>query len=106
VKQYNHEGDNFLNHIITRDETRIHHYEPETQWHSMQWNHTSSPSCKKFKSQPSARKLPLTLLWDSQWPILKHYMERGTTVTSVNYCDMLRTEMRSAILTNQRGRLS
>jgi len=61
MEQYNHEGNNFLNHIITRDETGIHHYEPETQWHSMQWKHMSSPSCKKFKPQPSARKLLLTV---------------------------------------------
>jgi len=33
-------------------------------------------------------------------------MERGTTVTSVNYCYMLRKELRLAICTNQRGRLS
>jgi len=103
MEQCNHEGDNFLNH---RDETRIHHYDPETQWHSMQWQHTPSPSCKKVKSQPSARKLLLTVFWDFQRPILKHYMESGTTVTSVNYCDMLRRELRSAIRTNRRGRLS
>ena len=58
MQQYSHECNNFLKH---RDKTSIHHYEPETQWHSMQWKHMSSPSCKKFKSQPSARKLLLTV---------------------------------------------
>ena len=33
-------------------------------------------------------------------------MGRGTTVTSVNYCDMQRNEMRPAIRTKRRGKLS
>jgi hypothetical protein len=32
----------------------------------------------------------LTVLWDSHGPILEHYQERGTTLTSVRYCDMLK----------------
>lgn len=59
----------FLNHIITGDETWVRRYEPETKRQSMQWKHTSSPSSKKFKSQPSAGKLLLTVFWDSKGPI-------------------------------------
>jgi len=106
LERYGHEGDNFLNHIITGDETWVHHYEPETKWQSMQWKHTSSPSYKKFKSQPSAGKLLLTVFWESQGPILEHYMEKGVTVTSVNYCNMLRNELRPAVRSKRRGRLT
>jgi hypothetical protein len=62
---------------------------------------TSSPSSKKFKSQPSAGKFLLTVFWDSQGP-----MVRGIMVTSVNYCDMLRNELRPTVHSKQRGRLS
>jgi hypothetical protein len=48
----------------------------------------------------------LTVFWDSQGPILEHYLEWGTTVTSEKYCDMLRNELRPAIFTKRRGRLS
>jgi len=89
LERYSREGDNFLNRIITGDETWIH-YEPETKRQDIQWKHTSSPISKKFKSQPSARKLMLTVFWDSQGPILEHYLEQDTMVTSVKYCDMLR----------------
>ena len=61
---------------------------------------------QKFKSQPSAGKLMLTVFWDSQGPILEHYMEKGVTVTSVNYCNMLRNELRLAIHSKRRGRLT
>ena len=79
----------FLQQIVTGDETWIHHYEPESKRQSMQWKHPSSPVAKKFKTQPSAGKLMLTVFWDSQGPILETYQERGTTVTSATYCDML-----------------
>ena len=97
LERYNREG------IITGDEIWVHHYEPETKRQSMQWKHTSSPSSKKFKSQPSAGKLMLMVFWDSQGPILEHYMEKGVTVTSVNYCNMLRNELRPAISSKRRG---
>ena len=87
-ERYSPEGDNFLNRIITGDETWIHHYEPETKRQGLQWKHTSSPSSKKFKSQPTAGKLLLTVFCNSQGPILEHYMEKGVTVTSVNYCNI------------------
>jgi len=59
LEWYSREGDNFLNRIINGDETWVHHSEPETKRQSMQWKHTSSPSSKKFKSQPSAGRLLL-----------------------------------------------
>ena len=84
------EGDNFLQQTVTGDETWVHHYEPESKQQSMQWKHPSSPVAKKFKTQPSAGKLMLTVFWDSQGPILETYQESGTTVTSATYCDMQR----------------
>jgi len=38
--------------------------------------------------------------------ILEHYMEKGVTVTSVYYCNMLRNELRLAICSKRRGRLT
>ncbi|UYV83338.1 hypothetical protein LAZ67_23000621 [Cordylochernes scorpioides] len=51
----------FLNRIVTGDETCIHHYEPETEWHSMEWKQLNSSCKKKFKSQPYAGKRMLTV---------------------------------------------
>ena len=104
LERYNREGDNFLNRIITGDETWVHYYEPETKRQSMQWKHASSPSSKK--SQPSAGKLLLTVFWDSEGPILEHYMEKDVTVRSVNYYNMLRNELRPAIRSKRRGSLT
>jgi hypothetical protein len=83
------QSDNFLQRIVTGDETWVHHYQPQTKWKSMQWKHLSSPVAKEFKMQPSSCKLMLTMFWDSQGPILETYLEHGTTVTGATYCDML-----------------
>jgi len=72
----------------------------------MQWKPPSSPVAKKFKTQPSAGKLMLTIFWDSHGPIFKTYQECGTTITSRTYCDMLQRELKPAICSKRRGKLS
>jgi hypothetical protein len=50
--------------------------QPKNKRQSMQqWKHLDSPSATKFKSQPLAGKLVLTSSWDSQGPILEHYVK-------------------------------
>ena len=48
----------------------------------------------------------LTVFWDSQRPILETYQERGTTVTSATCCDILKRELKPAICSKRRGKLS
>ena len=100
------EGDNFLQTVVTGDGIWIHNYESESKLQSMQWKHPSSLVAKKFKRQPSAGKMMLTVFWESQGPILETYQERGTTVTSATYCDMLQRELKPAIRSKRRGKLS
>lgn len=100
------EGDSFLNRIVTGDETWIHYYEPESKRQSMEWKHPESPAKKKFKVQPSAGKLMLTVFWDSKGPIIEHYQEQGSTVNSARYSEMLCNHLRPAIRSKRRGLLS
>jgi len=88
------------------DETWIHHFALESKHQSMEWKHLGSPVKKKFKSQPSAGKVLLTIFWDSQGVIMEHYLERGATVNSVWYSEMLSTELKPAIRTKRRDLLS
>jgi hypothetical protein len=55
-----------LNRIFTADESWVHRYQPESKRASMQWKHPSSSSTKKFDVKPSAGKVMITVLWDSQ----------------------------------------
>jgi hypothetical protein len=48
---------------------------------------------KKFRSQPSAGKIMLTVFWDMEDAILVHFTPKGETVNRQNYCDVLRKKL-------------
>jgi hypothetical protein len=73
-QHYHNEGENLLNHIIMKDETWIHHYEPESKQQIMKWKHKTSLVSKKFRSWPSAGKLMLCVFWDSRGPVCEYYL--------------------------------
>lgn len=43
LSRYEEEGDEFLDHIVTGDETRVSYVNVEQKRQSMKWDHTSSP---------------------------------------------------------------
>jgi hypothetical protein len=51
----------FLERIVTANETWVHHYKPEIKAQSMAWKRPTSPVAKEFKSQPSAGKIMPTI---------------------------------------------
>jgi len=47
---YAREGEEFLDSIVTGDETWVFHHTPESKQQSLQWCHTHSLRTKKFKT--------------------------------------------------------
>jgi hypothetical protein len=72
----------FLERIVTADETWVYHYEPESKAQGMAWKRPTSPVAKKSKIQPSSGKIMLTLFWDMEGTILVHYTPKSETVNS------------------------
>jgi hypothetical protein len=72
----------------------------------MKWKHPTSPIKKKFKSQPTVGKVTFTLFWDVHESVLKHYQERGVTVNSRHYTEMLCDELKTEIQSTWRGQMS
>ena len=64
---------------------------------------TGRTSVKHFKSQLSAGKVMLTIFWDSKGPILEDFLEKGSTINSASYCDLLANRLKPA---NQTPRMS
>jgi hypothetical protein len=90
LDRYGKECEAFLERIITDGQTWIHHCEPESKQQTVKWKHPQSPSKKKFKPQPSARKVVLTVFfWTQQGPVVELYQEMDTRVISVQYSEML-----------------
>ena len=51
----------FYRYTVTGDEARLHQYNPENKWDSMQWNHLGSPTPRKFKVMASPSKIMCTI---------------------------------------------
>ena len=84
----------------------VHHYEPESKSQSMAWKHPGSQTKMKFKTQSFVGKVMLTVFWDSKRPILEDYLEKGCTINSARYSDLLANNLKPAIRTKRRGLLS
>ncbi|GFV12114.1 HTH_48 domain-containing protein [Trichonephila clavipes] len=54
LERYSKEGDDFLSHIVTGDETWVAYVTPESKQQSMEWRHSSTSRKVKFKQTISA----------------------------------------------------
>ena len=67
----------FLLRLVTINETLVHYYEPENKAQSGQWVGPGSPRPTKFKTQPSAGKVMVTVFWDAKGSIMWTFYPRG-----------------------------
>ena len=96
-RQYNDDGDTFLNRVVTCDETWIHFFEPESKQQSSVWKHPSSPSPTKAFISKSAGKVMAIIFCDIQGIILNHFIPPKTTVTGNYYATVIKSELLRAI---------
>lgn len=102
LSQFNEEGFELLNRVVTGDETWVHHTTPESKEASKQWCEPDEPRPKKAKVANSAGKIMATVFWDSQGVLLTRYMPKGTTINSVTYCEVLK-DLRAALYRKRPG---
>jgi len=83
------EGHNFLDRIVTCDETWVHHFTPESKRASKQWKHTESSPPKKFRRIASAGKVMASVFWDKSGIIHVDFLPRGININSDYYCQVI-----------------
>lgn len=105
LRRHEEEGEQFLDSIVTGDETWVHYFTPESKQKSMQWRHPSSPTVKKFKTTPSAGKIMATVFWDRHGVLLIEYLPRGQTINADRYAQTLQN-LKQAIRDKRKGRLT
>jgi histone-lysine N-methyltransferase SETMAR len=105
LQQYAILSHEFLERIVTGDETRVHYHAPETNRASMEWKHPGSPRTKKFEMVKSAGKLMATVFWDHKDVLLVEFMKKGTTINAASYCATLE-RLKTAIKRKRPGILT
>jgi hypothetical protein len=77
--RYHKDGDEFLNHIVTGDETWVSSV-------SSGCTHIHQTSQKSLNKRLSARKLIVYVFCDRKGVLMAEYMPQRTTITSEVYC--------------------
>ena len=90
LSRYEDDPGDFIDRVVTQDETWVHHFDPESKMQSMQLKHPGSLLPKKVKRVSSAGKVMASVLWDSQEVIMIEYLEQGRTKKGAYYAAELR----------------
>ncbi|GBN79472.1 hypothetical protein AVEN_131700-1 [Araneus ventricosus] len=80
----------FLETIVTGDESWFYQYDPETKRQSMEWCSSSSPLPKKCRLTKSRIKTLLIAFFDSKGLIHHEFVPAGTTVKAESYEGVLK----------------
>jgi hypothetical protein len=75
----------------------------KTKGNPWEYHHPGSPSVKKFKTVPPAKKVMLTIFWDTRGMLYTEFLTKGSTVNSERYCANLRS-LKATHLQNQAGK--
>jgi [histone H3]-lysine36 N-dimethyltransferase SETMAR len=102
LKRFQKEGNDFLDSIVTCDETWVHHYTPESKRASMQWKHVQSPVAKKAKTTFSAGKVMATVFWDSKGILFVDFLTERKTINAEYYSNLLKSQVKQAIRNKRR----
>ena len=104
LSRYEHDPGDFIDRVVTQDETWLHHFDPELKMQSMQWKYPVSPPPKKFKRVSSAGKVMASVFWNSLGVIMIDNLEQGRTINGAYYAAELR-RLCQEIARKRRGKL-
>ena len=80
----------FLNIVITGDESWVYGYDPETKAQSSQWKHSTSPRQKNARQVRRNVKVMLTVFFGSHGVVHQEYAPQGQNIDKEYYLEILR----------------
>jgi hypothetical protein len=80
----------FMSRVITRDESWVYGYDPETKQQFSQWKSPGSPRPKKTRQRHRATKSMLIVFFYIQGIMHHEFVPDGQTVNVEFYCNVLR----------------
>lgn len=89
LKQLCADNPNFLNNVITGDESWVFQYDPESKRQSAEWHTTSSPRQKKARMSKSRVKSMLIVFFYAKGIVHHEFVPPGQTVNAQFYKEVL-----------------
>jgi len=102
---FRRDPNDFLSQLVTMDETWLYHYDPDTKQQSMEWQHSGSPSLKKFRVQKSAGKVLASIFWDKDGILLIDYPPKGHIINAEYYSSLL-VQLKDILKEIRRGKFT
>ena len=78
----------FLNRIITMDETGVYDFTPEMKKQSKQWTERGESARNKAKTVPSSGKVMASVSWDAHGIIFIGYLQKRKTINGEYYANI------------------
>jgi histone-lysine N-methyltransferase SETMAR len=90
LRLWEQHGETFLRNLITEDETPLCIYLPETKRDSSEWKFPDEKPTLKMRTGTShGRAMMLSTFWDHQGIILNDFADRGITINSAYYSQLV-----------------
>ncbi len=86
LAHYHHEGEWFLQNIVTRDKPWITHYNLRLKQQSTEYHHPTLPQRKKIWTEEAAQIVMLTVFWDLEGVVHREFLHKGCSINSE--CDI------------------
>jgi len=96
ILQNTENNPNFLENVITCDESWVFQYDPESKRQSMHWKRPSSPKQKKAWQSKSEFKAMMIVYFDIRGTVHMDWVPEGQTVNQV-YCKEVLTDLRERV---------
>ena len=88
---------NFMERVVTGDESWVFEYDPETKRQSCEWHSPGSPRPRKARMSKSRIKSMLIVFFDSKGIVHKEFLPSGQTVNAAFYVEVLQ-RLRNRVL--------
>ena len=105
LRRFQTEQNDFLDRIITGDETWVYSWDPETKRQSAKWRDFDEPRPEKVRRKQGALKVMHMIFFDMNGVILRWPVPIGTTVNAQYYKKVLQDKLRPAIRKKRPGLL-
>jgi histone-lysine N-methyltransferase SETMAR len=104
LQRHEREGAEFLDSILTYDETWVHYFTPESKRASKQCKHTYSPPPPPQKAIFSARQIMTAVFWFSKGIVHLDLLTGQKTINAQYYSTLLNEKVKPAIRSKRRKR--